>query len=268
MNVSRKTLLLLLPGLLFASGPARAGDAPRPAALTGKSYVFPSSANAQGQFGAYFKTKLTLYNPNSDAITVRAFLSTPTGASPTVSIALPANTYTRFDNFLDDKFGYTGGAGINLAESTAARSFVAIAEVFTESDAGRYSTPLTGLLAADAVVELGSPIASPISVVAGLRVDAANRANFGCSSASADPIQVRADFYAFRNFIRSATTSATLDLVPLGWAQKSVPVEGDDVIAIFWVVSGTPGAGVYCYGVNVNNASNDGTAIPARTWSP
>lgn len=268
MNVLRNSLLLLLPGLLLAAPAARAGDAPRPAALTGKSYVFPSSANAQGQFGAYFKTKMTLYNPNADPITVRAFLSTPAGASQTVSIALAANTYTRWDNFLDDKFGYTGGAGINLAENTAAKSFVAIAEVFTESDAGRYSTPLTGLLAADAVVELGNPIASPISVVAGLRVDAANRANFGCSSASAGPIQVRADFYAFRNFIRSATTSATLDLVPLGWAQQAVPVEGDDIIAIFWVVSGTPGAGVYCYGVNVNNASNDGTAIPARTWSP
>ena len=268
MNAFRNSLFLFsLPGLLLAA-PARAGDAPRPAALTGRSYVFPSSANAQGQFGAYFRTKLTLYNPNADPITIRAFLSTPAGASPTVSIALPSNTYTRFDNFLDDKFGYAGGAGINLAESTAAKSFVAIAEVFTESDAGRYSTPLTGLLADDAVVVLGSPVASPVSVVAGLRVDATNRANFGCSSASADPIRVRADFYAFRNFIRSATTSATLDLVPLGWGQQAVPVEGDDIIAIFWVISGTPGAGVYCYGVNVNNASNDGTAIPARTWSP
>ena len=268
MNAFRNPLVLLLPGLLLAAPSARAGDAPRPVALTGKSYVFPSSANAAGQFGAYFRTKMTLYNPGGDPITIRAFLSTPAGASQTVSIALAANTYTRFDNFLDDKFGYTGGAGINLAESTATKSFVAIAEVFTESDAGRYSTPLTGLLADDAVVALASPIASPVSVVAGLRVDAANRANFGCSSGSADPIRVRADFYAFRNFIRSATTSATLDLVPLGWAQQAVPVEGDDIIAIFWVISGTPGAGVYCYGVNVNNASNDGTAIPARTWSP
>jgi hypothetical protein len=261
VNVLRKAIFALLPGLLLASPPARAGE-------VGHAYVFPSSANAQGQFGAYFRTKLTLYNPGGDAITVRAFLSTPAGASRTVSIALPANTYTRFDNFLDDKFGYTGGAGINLAETTATKSFIAVAEVFTESDAGRYATPLTGLLADDAVVALGSPVASPVSVVAGLRVDAANRANFGCSSASTDSIQVRADFYAFRNFTRSATTSATLDLVPLGWAQQAVPVEGDDVIAIFWVVSGTPGAGVWCYGVNVNNASNDGTAIPARTWSP
>lgn len=267
MNASRKGLVLL-PVLLLAASPVRAGDAPRAAALVGKSYVFPSAANAQGQFGAFFKTKLTIYNPGGDAITIRAFLSTPTGASPTVDLPLASNSYTRWDNFLDEKFGYTGGAGINLAESTGAKTFVAVAEVYTESDAGRYSTPLTALLADDAVVELGSPVASPVSVVAGLRVDDANRANFGCSSASASAVRIRADFYAFRNFTRSATLSATLDLVPLGWAQQPVPVSGDDVIAIFWIVSGTPGAGVFCYGVNVNNTSNDGTAVPARTWSP
>lgn len=259
---------VLLCGLLIAAPSARAQAVPRPAALVGRGYVFPSSANAQGQFGAYFKTKLTLYNPNADAITVRAFLSTPTGPSATISIPLSANSFTRWDNFLDEKFAYTGGAGINLAESTLTKSFVAVAEVFTESDAGRYTTPVTGLLPDDAVVALGNPVSSPISVVAGLRVDATNRANFGCSSASADPIRVRADFYAFRSFVRTATTSATLDLVPRGWAQAAVPVEGEDIIATFWIVSGTPGAGVYCYGVNVNNASNDGTSVPARTWAP
>jgi len=259
---------VLAAGLLLAGPGARAQVAPRAAGLVGRSYVFPSAANAPGQFGAYFKTKLTVYNPNADAITLRAFLSTPTGPSATINIPLSANSYTRWDNFLDEKFAYTGGAGINLSESTATKSFVAVAEVFTESDAGRYTTPVTGLLADDAVVPLGNPLASPISVVAGLRVDAANRANFGCSSASADPIRVRADFYAFRNFVRTATTSATLDLVPRGWAQQAVPVEGEDVIVTFWVVSGAPGAGVYCYGVNVNNASNDGTSVPARTFSP
>jgi hypothetical protein len=272
VNALRRGSLLvpgLLSGLLLTASPVSAGDAaPRPAALVGRSYVFPSSANAQGQFGAYFKTKLTLYNPNADAITVRAVLSTPTGPSSTVNIALSANSFTRWENFLDEKFGYTGGAGINLAESTATKSFVAVAEVYTESDAGRYTTPVTGLLADDAVVTLGNPVASPISVVAGLRVDAANRANFGCSSASADPVRIRADFYAFRSFVRTATTSATLDLVPRGWAQAAVPVEGEDIIVTFWIVSGTPGAGVYCYGVNVNNASNDGTSVPARTWAP
>ncbi len=267
MNVVRTGAILLL-GLLAAAGAAPAQDARRPAGLVGRGYVFPSSANAAGQFGAYFKTKLTLYNPNAETVTIRAFLSTPQGATETASVTLSANAYTRWDNFLDEKFGYTGGAGINLAESTGTKSFVAVAEVFTQSDAGRYSTPLTGLLPDDAVVPLGNPVASPISVAAGLRVDAANRANFGCSSASADTVRVRADFYAFRNFVRIATTSASLDLAPRGWAQQAVPVEGDDVIAIFWLVSGSPGAGVFCYGVNVNNASNDGTSIPARTWTP
>lgn len=266
MSLSRNVLGLAL-GALALAAPARAEDARTPAAAIGPVYVFPSSANAAGQFGAFFKTKLTIYNPNADAITVKAFLSTPGGATATVNIAMAANSFTRWDNFLDDKFGFSGGAGINLAESTHAKSFVAVAEVYTESEKGRYATPLTALLADDAVVPLANPVASPISVVAGLRVDASNRANFGCSSANTGSVQVRADFYAFTNFVRTATTSATLDLGPLGWAQQAVPAQGDDIIAYFWVVSGSPG-GVYCYGVNVNNASNDGTSIPARTWSP
>ena len=261
-------VLVSLSAFLFAATPADAGEGRPAQALSGNAYVFPSSANAPGQFGAFFRTKLTLYNPGADAITIRATLSTPTGPSQTVVIPLSANSYNRWDNFLDDMFGYSGGAGINLAESTATKSFVAVAEVFTESDAGRYATPVTGLHADDAIVPLGNPVASPVSVVAGLRVDAANRANFGCSSASADPVRVRADFYAFRSFVRTATTSVTMDLVPRGWAQAAVPVEGEDVIATFWLVSGAPGGGVYCYGVNVNNSSNDGTAIPARTWAP
>lgn len=258
---------LVLCTLALAAS-AFAGDARRPNALVGNAYVFPSSANTAGQFGAYFKTKMTIYNPGSSPITVHAFLSTPAGASQTTDIALPANTYTRWDNFLDTVFSYAGGAGINLQESTGTKSFIAVAEVYTESDAGRYSTPLTGLFADDAVVILGNPVASPLSIVAGLRVDSSNRANFGCSSANAAPVQVRAEFWGFTNFTRNGVTRVTVDLGPFGWVQQAVPAQGDDILAYFWIVSGSPGGGVYCYGVNVNNASNDGTSIPARTWSP
>ena len=52
-------------------------------------------------FGAFFKTKLTLYNPGVDAITIRDAL-TPDGPSQTVVISRP--TYNRWDNFLDDMF--------------------------------------------------------------------------------------------------------------------------------------------------------------------
>lgn len=269
MSAFRNGTFLVLGALSLAlTRPAFSEETRRPNALVGRSYVFPSSANVAGQFGAYFKTKMTIYNPNAQAITVNAFLSTPAGASQTASIVMPANSFSRWDNFLDEKFGYAGGAGINLQESTLSRSFVAVAEVYTESANGRYSTPLSGLFTDDAVVALGNPLASPISVVAALRVDSSNRANFGCSSASAAPTQIRADFYAFSNFVRTGIMSASLDLGPFGWAQQAVPVEGDDIIAYFWLVSGSSDADVYCYGVNVNNASNDGTAIPARTWSP
>jgi hypothetical protein len=80
---------------------------------------------------------------------------------------------------------------------------------------------------------------------------------------------VQVDFFGFSNGSQAASSTATVSLAPYGWAQQAVPIQGDDVFAYFKVTSGgTGGLGVYCYGVNVNNTSNDGTSIPAHRWPP
>ena len=48
-----------------------------------------------------------------------------------------------------------------------------------------------------------------------------------------------------------------------GWGQRAVPVQDEQIRILYWVKSGGGNLGVYCYGVKVNNASNDGTSIPA-----
>lgn len=263
MRVIRNGILLSL-GIFLLSATALAQDARQPNALVGRGYVFPSSANVAGQFGAYYKTRMVLYNPNPQPITIVSSLSTPAGSSQLVNISIPAFTILRSDNFLADQFSYVGGAGINLIESTQSMSFIAVAAVYTDSANGRFYTPLTGLFTDDEVVVPGSSV----SVVVGLQADSSNRANYGCSSASSSATQVRADFQAFTGGASSGTATTYINLPAYGWSQVGVPVQGDDIIAQFTLVSGAPGLGVYCYGVNVNNQSNDGTAIPARTWPP
>jgi hypothetical protein len=245
--------------------PVLAGER-RPEALVGAGYQFASSANVQGQNGAFFKTKMTLFNPNAEQITIIAGLQTPSGLFPAagLSIVLPANSFKEYDNFLQDVFGYTGGAGIGMLDSTLSHNFVAVAEVYVEGPNGRYSTPLTGLFTTDAVARAGS---GSLSVAAGLKVTSSTRANFGCASASPEQTTVHVVFYAFTNGVRTSTT-ADLVLPPLSWTQQSVPIQGTDILAYFSVTGGGAGGGgspggAYCYGVNVDNTSNDGTDIVA-----
>jgi hypothetical protein len=207
--------------------------------------------------GAFYKTNMKLLNLNSQEITVSAGLMTPSGATAWKAIVLAANSYKTFENFLQEVFGYTGGAGIALFDS-ATQPFVAVAEVYTESSAGRYSTPLAGLNSSDAVAVSTS---GATSVAAGLRVTQGTRANFGCSNLDPVPVAVRVGFSAITNGANT-TMSTDLTLGPSQWLQQAVPIPGDEIFAFFSVTSGGGPLGVYCYGVNVDNLSNDGTIIP------
>ena len=226
------------------------------AKLTG--FVFPSAANVAGLNGAFYKTSMNLLNLNAQEITISAGLMTPTGASAAKAIVLPANSYKTYDNFLQEVFGYTGGAGISLFDASS-KPFVAVAEVYTTGPSGRYSIPLSGLNGTDAVAASAS---GATSVAAGLRVTAATRANVGCSNLDPVPATVRVDFSAITAGV-ATTTTFNLYLGASQWAQQSVPIPGDDIFAFFSVTSGGGPLGVYCYGVNVDNVSNDGTLISA-----
>ncbi len=221
-------------------------------------YVFASSANVAGLGGAFYKTNMTLLNPDSKDISISAGLMTPSGATAWKTITLGANSYRTYENFLQEAFGYTGGAGIALF-TDASQHFVAVAEVYTESAAGRYSTPLAGLNGTDA---LAVSAGGATSIVAGLRASPETRANFGCSNLDPVPVTVRIDFSAMTGGA-AMTARADLMMGPSQWWQQPVPLQGKDIFAFFTVTSGGGPRGVYCYGVNVDNASNDGTVIPA-----
>lgn len=247
--------------LLGLSQVGRAEDARRvPAHIVGGGYAFGSSANAPGQFNAYFKTRLVLTNPNLVSLSVIAQLSTPAGPSQAKIIVLaPAETRV-YENFLDDVFGYVGAAGIGLIESTLTRYFVAVGEVYAENANGRFSTPLLGLFTDDRVVRSTE---SGFSLVSGLRVNSTNRANMGCTNMDSESVSVRADVYGPGSSLGSPSSSVTLDLVGFGFKQVAVPIQGDPINVLFVVTSGGGSLGAYCYGVNVNNQSNDGTWVPA-----
>ncbi len=252
-----------LLGALPAGGLAAEPVSRAPQGLLAARYVFPSSANTVGLYGAAFRTRMVLTNPTGSKITLSAVLSTDKGSGGVRSIVLEAWETRIFENFLQDVFQFSGGGGFSLAESSNSRSFFAVGEVWTEKDGARYGTPLVGMSIEDRIVNT-SIGETGISLATGLGVDAANRANFGCANFDASPVDVRADFYVGTIADRSSPAkSVTFTLPANGWAQSAVPLAGGRILVLFTQLSSGGGSGTYCYGVNVNNLSNDGTSIPA-----
>lgn len=228
--------------------PARVAQATRrPNAVGAVSHLLlPTSANVQGQFGAYFKTKVSIFNAVNASYDIRAGLSDSRGeiAHSFISIA-PGETVT-YDNFLSEVFGYTGGGAIDLDSGDVNLKFVVSSQVYVDTVNGRYTTSVQF---AD---DLGAITPSRPGYVVGISVNAARRTNVGCASNSGFSQTVR--FQAFDSNNVSVGNPVVFDMAPYGWAQFS------------YVGSLTDG-GVYvtatqnavCYAVEVDNVSNDGT---------
>lgn len=160
-------LACVLTGFTSVGVAANSSEPPAVKHLVGAGYVFPSSANVQGAFGAYFRTRMVLTNSTGLPITIIAALSTPSGFSAGRQIPLAAAQTRIQESFLADVFGFTGGGGINLIEagvfSGAPKPFVAVAEVYVDGVNGRCSTPITGLFTDDQVVTPSSRSRSRMS---------------------------------------------------------------------------------------------------------
>ncbi len=251
-------LCVLATGFLAAEPVSRS-----PRGGVASSYVFPSAANTPGLNGAFFKTRMVLTNPTGLAISITAELTTDKGSGVTKTIALAASETRIYENFLEEVFSATGGGGVVLWESTNSRPFYAVGEVWAENAGGRFTTPLVGMSADDRVVNLAMQ-ETGFSTSTGLRVNASNRANFGCTNTDATPVAIRADIYNETSVgIAAPTATVTLNVPANGWVQSAVPVSGEKIKILFWQLSAGGLYGSYCYGVNVNNQSNDGTVVPA-----
>jgi hypothetical protein len=249
---------LLLPSAVTLAED-RVPRARSPLGIVDTGYVFPSSANVQG-IGAYFKTRMVLVNPTPNPMTIDMLLSTPGGPVGPQAVNLAPSETRVYENFLSDVFGYVGGAGIRLWESTNTRPFLASGEVYADNPGGRYGTSIWAMSIDDRVASVAE---SGLSLSPGLRVNAANRSNYGCANMDGSPVSVQADFYTSAGGTATPAKSAQMDLPANGWAQAAVPVTDDLVNIRFRFFDGAGALGVYCYGVAVNNASADGTSVPA-----
>jgi hypothetical protein len=222
--------------------------------LAESSFVLPSSANVQGAFNAYFKTKVTIFNAESEPLSLTIYLSTPSGRI-TRNLLVSANSFNTYENFLDEVFGYTGGGSLAFIGTGV---FGLNAEVYVDGPNGRYSTPIAPITTS--VDKIVGAAEAGQSFAFGLHAENGNRVNFGCTNFSPSPATVRATVYTFTPV---GTAVVNMSLGAQSWQQQAAPITGDLMyISFVWTGGGDDAHAIYCYAVNVNNESNDGTLVP------
>jgi hypothetical protein len=214
--------------------------------------LLPTSASAPGRFGAYYKTKISIFNATNSSYSIRAGLSQSGGEVASASIPIDPGETITYDDFLYDVFGVTGAGAIDLDSGNANDLFIVNAAVYTDSAYGRFTT----------AVQFGDEASNIIPArpgfVVGISVDEVSRTNIGCASNSSFPQSIT--FQAFDKDNVALGSPFTFTLAGFGWAQYSlnasltnggVRIDASD--------------NAVCFGVEVNDISNDGTyqlAVP------
>jgi hypothetical protein len=214
--------------------------------------LLPTSAYINGQFGAAFKTKISIANVTGNSYTIRAGFSTQAGEVAARNITIFGFETLTYENFLSDVFQLSGTAGaIDFDSLNTSNRFIVAAQVYVDGPNGRFST------AVQSADEAGTIIAGRPGYVVGVSADSFDRTNLGCASDSGSPQTITAQVYGPSN---EPLGSLSFNMNPYGWNQKPVNIGVTNGIL---VINSTQRA--VCYGVVVDNTSNDGTfqlAVP------
>jgi hypothetical protein len=214
-----------------------------PLSGTSKVALILTAANAEGLFGAVFKTRVTLLSLGAEPFSVHLQVLPAAGASgPSRTVTLSPASTTSFEDLLGT-LGYRGGAGIAVTYPID-QSLLITAEVYADSPDGRYTT---------VIPVLTDPLNDRRFVTPGIRRSSSSRTNLACTSLDPETREASAEVHA--------TDGARLDSLSLtvpayGWAQTSIPFDVVDGYAL-WTFTGA----LQCFAVNVDNGTNDGSLI-------
>ena len=168
-------------------------------------------ANSPGRFGAYYRTKVILWNFDED-LDLTVTLYGPDGFVAQRNRSIEANHYWTWNNFLEEVFDYRGTGAVEFSGNAP---FTVSAEVYTTSSQGKYTTvvhngpaPLTPYLSR----------AASVGVVA---VDGATRTNAGVFNNSNRSQTVTARVYYPDSDSEDPDETLTFSLPPKRDGRKS-----------------------------------------------
>lgn len=254
MRVVRTGVVCL--AFLLCGSIVELGESPRRQELLASAHlIIPAAANNPGQFGAFFRTRVSIVNVTNRSYTIYATLYRSGGGSIVRQITMASRQARNYDNFLQNVFSYSGGAGVELDAVIAPPSgsdlnqFVVFAEVYTDGANGVYKT----------VVNISDPsdglsLTDP-SITPGIFVDGSSRTNVGCLNTATTQAIVNVDVYSSSGGL---LTTHFLSVPASGWAQNGIL---QDVSGGYLIWRLQSGVSPNCFAVVVDNESNDGSFI-------
>jgi len=254
MNIARTAVICL--ALLLSGSIAERGESPqRQAILTSAHLLIPTAANNPGQFGAVFKTRVSIVNVTNRTYTIYAILYRSGSGTIVRQISMTSRQARNYDNFLQDVFSYSGPAGVELDAVVAPpggsdlNQFAVFAEVYNDGANGVYKTvvnitdPSDGLSSTDP------------SITPGIFVDASARTNVGCVNTATTQAIVNVDVYSSSGGL---LTTHFLTVPASGWAQNGIL---QDVSGGYLIWRLQFGVSPSCFAVVVDNQTHDGSFI-------
>ena len=238
--------------------------APSAFAQINDTYVIPAAGNIAGAFGTQWRTRLSLFNPQSYALHISAtLLPTGGGQGLTAMIAVPSNAVALYDNVLADVFQYQGGGALLVAafaednpgipDEAVSLSFLANSETYNNTSAGTFGQTIPGVFTG-----LQDYASDQISAIAhGIRNSntQAWRTNVGAVNLSRNNIIMRVTVYDVDG--RTILKDAPFSIPPFGHFQDRLPVAVDRGSIEFFVDDPTQEAVVFPYTSTIDQLSGD-----------
>jgi hypothetical protein len=225
----------------------RSAAAPHALAVGAVSHLLlPTSANVTGNFNAVFKTKVSIFNAVDTRYQIRIGLSVASGEIDYKYLTIEGSETVTFNNILQEVFGYYGGGAIDLDSGNSNNVFIVSSQVYVDTIAGRYTT------AVQFADDLGAIVPSRPGYVVGMSINGSSRTNIGCASNSAYDQTIQFQAFDADGFLVGSPFTFTLKA--WGWAQVSY--SGSLTNGGLQIQASQ---NAVCYGVEVNNLSNDGT---------
>ena len=233
-------------------------------------HVVPTMANTPGLHGAFFKTRVVLYNPTGFEYLIYVGLFGPQGHVETKQARMMPYQQVVSENFLQDVFNYRGAGAVIFDSQLVtpggdeAFQFSVSAEVYTDSPNGRYTTVVANgeggfpLDIGSNGVERGVLTGSP-----GVNVNSRQRLNVGVFNITDSAQIIRA--YVLNSILETVQT-ITFQVPALGWAQKAVSARITNGFIVWESTDAECLA--YPWAVMVDNQSNDGVFFPAMQYDP
>lgn len=236
---------------------------PKKQTIASPSCLVLASANTPGAHGAYFKTRLSVFNPTAFEYPIYITLGNASGIVGRTTLQLKPSEYHVWDDFLASVFGYTGAGAIffdSVIEppgGSQSYKFIVNAEVYTDSLSGRYTTVVPSVEIATAQ----GPIPDFTAFNIGISVNSFPRTNVGCVNVSSSTKTVHADVF---NINGQLVQTIIFSLAPYSWNQLPITSSVSNGSIRWQPVS----AGIFAYAVGVNNTSNDGSFAMATEYIP